>query len=35
MFLSTCVILKLRHTGQGHSPKILDRRVAWGAKVKV
>jgi len=41
MFLAIGVILSLQHTGQGHSPKILythaccDRRLAWGAKVKV
>jgi len=41
MFRSTCVILSLRHTGQGPSHKILysyghcNHRVAWGTKVKV
>ena len=35
MFQSTCVILSVRHTSQGHSPKGLytyassDRGVAW------
>ena len=41
MFPSVRVILSFRHTGQGHSPKVLysyarcDRRVAWGAKVNL
>jgi len=40
MFLCTCVILSLQHTGQGHSHKVpytcarCDHRVAWGAKVQ-
>jgi len=37
MLFSTFLILSLRHTDQGHSPKILYTYAcsAWGAKGKV
>jgi len=43
VFISTFVILCLRHAGQGRSPKLLyirvyarcDRRLVWVAKVKI